>query len=63
MSGKTDDLKELPPLPRNAPGKPAKPGYRNQYGVTVICPDEAAQRVLYAALKALPDCRIKVVVT
>ena len=63
MSVNPDPAAGLPPLPQNAPGKPSGPRYREQYGVVIVCPDEETQRAIYAALEALPDCRIKVVVT
>ena len=55
--------KRLPPLPAKAPGRPPRPGYREQYGVIVICPDEAAQRAVFDGLRLLAPCAIKVVVT
>ncbi|SOC47640.1 hypothetical protein SAMN05892877_1324 [Rhizobium subbaraonis] len=55
--------KPLPPLPADAPRAPDKPRYKEQYGVILVCPDEAAQKVLFEALAALKACKIKVVVT
>jgi hypothetical protein len=54
---------ELPDLPDDAPGIPAKPRYRGQYGVILVCPDEAAQAAIYEALNAIRTSKIKVVVT
>jgi hypothetical protein len=54
---------QLPPLPKDAPGKPADNRYREQYGVVLVCPDEGAQVQLYEALAAIRKSKIKVVVT
>lgn len=53
----------LPPLPEGAPGRPKAPRYREQYGVILVCQDEAAQRLLFEALEQIRACKIKVVVT
>lgn len=53
----------LPPLPADAPRAPAENRYKEQYGVILVCPDEAAQVVLFDALSALKASKIKVVVT
>ena len=43
----------MPQPKRQAGGqKPAKNAYRQQYGVIVICRDEAHQRKVYDRLKA-----------
>lgn len=64
MQTKTNPAgKTLPPLPAAAPGRPAKARYREQYGVVLVCPDEATQAQLYEALEALRSCKIRVVVT
>lgn len=42
------------------------PGYREQYGVVIVCPDEARQRSLYERLHAelKPEgLKVKLVVT
>jgi hypothetical protein len=52
-----------PPLPANSPGKPDGARYREQYGVVIVCPDEATQQAVYAGLRSLAPCRLKVVVT
>ena len=44
--------------------RPAKPRYRQQFGVIVICRDEADQAKLYARLsQRYPGRELKVVVT
>lgn len=53
----------LPKLPRNAPRRPERPRYREQYGIILVCPDEEAQQLLYKALSAIGECQLKVVVT
>lgn len=52
----------LPPLPAGAPGVPTFK-YREQFGVVLVCEDEAAQMRLYEALKDIKTSKIKVVVT
>ncbi len=59
MQNETD----LPPLPPNAQKAPAPNRYREQYGVILVCEDEAAQVRLYDALSDIRKSRIKVVVT
>lgn len=58
-----DQKTDLPPLPEGAPGIPPNDRYRNQYGVVLVCPNEAAQIDLYNALQSLKTAKIKVVVT
>ena len=41
----------LPPLPPGAPGRPKNNRYREQYGVIVICRDEADQKRAYDWLR------------
>jgi len=53
----------LPALPANAPGRPARPRYREQHGIVLVCPGEAEQAKLYEALEAIRSCKIRVVVT
>lgn len=53
----------LPPLKPGTPGIPDKPRYREQYGVIVVCPDEAAQKKVYDGLQAIAGAKLKVVVT
>jgi hypothetical protein len=53
----------LPPVPAGAPRRPAKPAYREQYGVIVICPDERVQRAVFEGLRQLEACKLKVVAT
>lgn len=53
----------LPKLRPNATRRPDKPRYREQYGIVLICPDEEAQQLLYKALAAIGDCKVRVVVT
>lgn len=60
MPPKTDTL---PPLPVDAPRAPVKARYKAQYGIILVCPDEAAQTTLFEALSALKLSKIKVVVT
>ncbi len=43
--------KKIPPLPEGAPGKNGFK-YREQFGVIVICKDEAHHQAVYQALKA-----------
>lgn len=40
-----------PELPPGAPGRPEKDRYREQYGVIVICRDQAHQAEVYRDLK------------
>ena len=61
MTARPDEL--FPELPADAPGIPPEDRYRAQYGVVLVCPDEASQKALYEALEALRKTRIKVVVT
>lgn len=53
----------LPPLPENSTGIPKGNRYREQYGVIIVCPNEASQQATYEGLRALLDCKFKVVVT
>ena len=43
--------KRLPPLPPGAPGRPENSRYREQYGIIVICRDEADQKRAYEWLR------------
>lgn len=54
---------DLPALPPNSTGIPPNNRYREQYGVIIVCPNEASQQVTYEGLRALLDCKFKVVVT
>ena len=63
MSEQSKNVAALPPLRPGAPGKPAGRRYREQYGIIIVCPDEARQRSIFEALQALLDCKLKVVVT
>ena len=54
---------ELPPLPEGAPGRPKNERYREQYGVILVCADEATQKAVYEGLKGIQTSKIKVVVT
>lgn len=57
---------KLPALRADAPGIPAKPRYREQYGIVIVCPDEAVQRAMFASLAALVQphgCKLRVVCT
>jgi len=47
-----DRTKKAPPLPGNTPGV-NKFNYKQQYGVIVICKDEADHRQTYEQLSAL----------
>lgn len=49
-------------LPRRTNIDPKNPGYREQYGVIVVCDDEAQQRAVYERLQA-QGLTLKVVVT
>ena len=51
-----------PDLAPDAPGRPATPRYRRQYGVIVLLPDEATQLAAFEALRA-QGYTCKVVVT
>jgi len=42
----------LPPLPADAPGRPAGSRYREQYGVIVLCEDATHQEKVYNELTA-----------
>ena len=53
----------LPPLPENSTGIPKGTRYKEQYGVLIVCPDEASQHAIYEGLRALLDCKLKVLVT
>lgn len=53
----------LPPLPENSTGIPPDSRYREQYGVVLVCPDEADQKAVYDGLKAISGCKVKVVTT
>ena len=45
-------------VPRSC--KPAKaPGFARQFGIIVICPTEAEQRIAYDGLRALGLARLK----
>jgi len=52
----------LPPLPADAPGAPNF-RYREQYGVVLVCDDEASQIRLFETLNDIKKSKIKVVVT
>ena len=54
--------KALPPLPPGAPGRPEKSRYREQYGIIVICRDEADQKRVYDWLRRFRR-PVRVVVT
>jgi hypothetical protein len=56
-------VESLPPVRRGAPGRPATPRYKEQYGVVVVCGGEEDQRAVYAGLLALGRARLKVVCT
>lgn len=62
MSKKTTGS-ALPTLPENSTGIPRGPRYKEQYGVIIVCPDEASQLATYEGLRALLGCKFKVVVT
>lgn len=49
------------PLP-GSPERPAPDRYREQYGIIVICEDEAHQREVFETLKRY-GCKLRVVVT
>lgn len=53
----------LPPLAPGAPGRPPQRKYQQQFGVVIVCPDEAAQRAVYEGLAGLARCTLRVVVT
>ena len=53
----------LPAVRPGTPGRPIGRRYREQYGIIIVCPDEARQRSMFEALRALVDCKLKVVVT
>jgi hypothetical protein len=57
------DKNQLPPLPDTSPGIPSGNRYREQYGVVLVCPDEASQQAAFEGLKVLANCKLKVVVT
>lgn len=61
--GKTGKQEALPKLPGNSTGIPKGSRYKAQYGVVIVCPDEAAQKSLYEGLKAVAGSKLKVVVT
>jgi hypothetical protein len=46
------EKKKVPPLPDNAPGV-NKFNYKQQYGVIIICKDEADHRRTYECISAL----------
>lgn len=54
---------DLPKLPAGAPIAPEGQRYKEQYGLVLVCPDEATQALIYKALSAMGGCKIKVVVT
>ena len=54
--------KALPPLPPGAPRRPKQNRYRKQYGVIVICRDEADQKRAYDWLRRFRR-PVRVVVT
>lgn len=53
----------LPALKRGTPGIPDRPRYREQYGVIIVCPDEATQKRIFEGLQALGGLKLKLVVT
>lgn len=53
---------KLPPLPPGSPGRPAAKAIKDQYGLILVCPDEATQQRLYEALVALRHTPIRVVI-
>ncbi len=53
----------LPPLDTKSPGIPGDRRYREQFGLIIICADEAEQAALFEALKVLGRAKIKVVAT
>ncbi len=57
-----DEKDELPPCLQRLLNETAFK-YRSQYGVILICPDQASQDALFNALTAIRTTRIKVVVT
>ena len=42
----------LPPLPPGSPGKPKGNRYKEQFGVIVVCRNEAHHQEVYEALSA-----------
>jgi hypothetical protein len=52
MQQGTNKAKQAPPLPDNAPGR-NKFHYKQQYGVIIICQDEADHRQTYERVTAL----------
>lgn len=53
---------KLPPLAPGTPGKPKGFNYREQFGVIVVCRDEAHQMEVYENLRDKHD-KVKVVRT
>ncbi|WP_158303378.1 hypothetical protein RDSD_000583 [Oleidesulfovibrio alaskensis] len=47
------DERKLPSLPKEAPGRPATERYREQFGVIVLCTDEAEHKEVYERLMGL----------
>lgn len=47
-------------LPKRFDADPKNPGYREQFGVVVLCDDEANQRAVYDRLRA-EGLKLKVV--
>ena len=44
--------KALPPLPSECPGRPKQDRYKEQYGVIVLCANEAEHQRIYEQLRA-----------
>lgn len=53
--------KDLPPLPKSAPGTNGHK-YKPQHGVILVCSGEEEQQRLYDAFAAIRSSKIKVVV-
>ena len=53
----------LPKLPNGSVRRPPAGRYREQYGIILVCEDEATQARIYDGLRLLGGCRIKVVST
>lgn len=56
-------VQKPPQLPADAPGRPDRERYREQYGVIVICADAAAQRRVFEGLQAIGAGRLRLVTT
>ena len=55
--------RKLTALAPNSTRRPPDNRYREQYGLIVLCPNEALQRSLYDALQTLTHCKLRVVTT